>query len=51
MVQYDYVRKNHDPQNFATETAISVQYFMGDMPVGGQTLKRLREGVWVPEVD
>lgn len=51
MVQYDYVRKNHDPQNFATETAISVQYFIGDMPVSGQTLKRLRGGVWVPEVD
>jgi hypothetical protein len=43
-VQYDYRRDDN-----AGETVIDVIYYDGDMPVGGEPVKKYKDGEWVPE--
>jgi len=50
LILYTYIRAGSYPEGSSTETAIEVVFFLGDMPVGGNSIKKYKKGVWVPEV-
>ncbi|MEY3783882.1 MAG: hypothetical protein RLZZ230_204 [Candidatus Parcubacteria bacterium] len=54
LVQYEYVRKNNQGEkypdgSFSKDTKIDIIFFMGDMPVGGDSLAKFENGVWEAE--
>jgi len=50
LILYTYIRAGSYPEGSSTETVIEVVFFLGDMPVGGNSIKKYKKGVWVPEV-
>ncbi len=45
-VQYIYTRAGSYPEGSAAETKIDVVFYDGDMPVGGHSVKKFKDGVW-----
>jgi len=50
LILYTYIRAGSYPEGSSTETVIEVVFFLGDMPVGGNSIKKYKKGVWFPEV-
>lgn len=44
---YTYQRAGNFNEGSSNETVIDVVYYMGDMPVGGDTVARYKDNTWV----
>ncbi len=48
-VVYTYTREGVYPEGFSSETVVDVIFYMGELPVGGRSVAKFVDGVWIKE--